>query len=247
MTQARAKIRMFDRSITVLVGHFGSGKTEIAVNEALRLAGAGEAVTLVDLDVVKPYFRSRSARKFLEDAGVELVAPTGENYYADLPIILPKVRATCSDQSRRVIMDVGGNDTGARVIGSLADVIAGRDVDLAMVLNFRRPFTPDVDSAIRMAEEIEGASRLKVTGILSNTHLMGDTTVDVVREGYKMAVETAGRLGVSVCGVAVEDVLAGEFAEGEFAGGLIVLERLVRPDFSAGPNGRATGPLFVLD
>ena len=97
---------MYRKRVTLLVGHFGSGKTEIALNGALDLAAAGERTTLADLDVVKPYFRSRSARAILSDAGIELLAPTGANVHADLPIIVPQIRSHLRDPNRRVMTSV---------------------------------------------------------------------------------------------------------------------------------------------
>ena len=114
---------MFVKRVTVIVGHFGSGKTEIAINGALQLADAGVPVALVDLDVVKPYFRSRAARAVMAEHGVDLVVPGGDNVFADLPIIVPQVRALLRDSRRKVLFDVGGDDTGARALGSLADVV----------------------------------------------------------------------------------------------------------------------------
>ena len=104
---------MYRKRVTVFVGHFGSGKTEIALNGALEIAATGVPVTLADLDVVKPYFRSRSARAILDEAGIELLAPTGENVHADLPIIVPQIRSHLWQNTRRLIMDVGGDDVGA--------------------------------------------------------------------------------------------------------------------------------------
>ena len=109
---------VFQRRVTLLVGHFGSGKTEIALNSAMDLASRGTPVTMADLDVVKPYFRTRSARALLHEAGIELLAPEGDNIHADLPIIVPQIRSHLRQSSRRLIIDVGGDDVGARVLGS---------------------------------------------------------------------------------------------------------------------------------
>jgi len=144
---------MYQRRVTIFVGNFGSGKTEIALNGALELAAAGSRVTLADLDVVKPYFRSRSARAILSDAGVGLLAPTGANVHADLPIIVPQIRSCLRDDHGRLILDVGGDDLGARVLGSLSDVIPFDDTDCLLVLNFRRPSTPDPERAVAMVRE----------------------------------------------------------------------------------------------
>jgi hypothetical protein len=237
---------MFDDRITVLVGHFGSGKTELAVNAVMGMAGAGARPVLVDLDVVKPYFRSRAARELLEAAGVDLVAPTGEDLFADLPIVVPQVRAVCNDRLRKVVIDVGGDDTGARALGSIGDVLRDQGVGFDIVLNFRRPFTPDVESAVVMTREIEAAARVRVSGVVSNTHLMHETTPAVVREGYELAAATAVRLGVPIVAVAIEERLVD--AAGSFPCPVMALRRVVRPPFDpeAYPT-RKSGPVFQLN
>ena len=103
------------------------------VAERLELAAAGMRITLADLDVVKPYFRSRSARAILSDAGIELLAPTGANVHADLPIIVPQIRSALREPGRRVIVDVGGDSTGARVLGSVADVMPVDETESGLV------------------------------------------------------------------------------------------------------------------
>jgi hypothetical protein len=237
---------MFQKRLTIVVGHFGSGKTEIDVNGAMKLAASGLATSLVDLDFVKPYFRSRSAGQFLKDAGVELVSPDGENEYADMPMLLPRVRAVAKDLSRHVIMDVGGDDTGAKVLGSIADVLDFQDLDMVLVLNFRRPFTPDVESALIMASEIEGVTGRKLTGILSNTHLMDETTFDVVKDGFEKASATALAKGLPVKGLALEEAIVPEINDETFGCPVLRLSRAVRPVFDEGPQVRTVGPLFVL-
>ena len=235
---------MFGRRVTVLVGHFGSGKTEIAVNGVLSMAARGERAALVDLDVVKPYFRSRAARDLLKEAGVELVAPDEELLESDLPIIVPRVRAVCGDPDRRVVIDAGGDDTGARALGSIRDVLAPLGVGFDLVLNFRRPFTPDVDSAVAMAREIEAAAGLAVTGVISNTHLMGQTTPEVVLEGFSLARETAQRLGVAVLAVCVEESMLA--ALDGLDAPVFPVRRVVRSPFDPELRVRTTGPLFKL-
>jgi RecA/RadA recombinase len=239
--------RLFTRRITILAGHFGSGKTEITLNGALELAALGETVTLVDLDVVKPYFRSRSAREFLRQGGVDLVAPQGEFFSSDLPIILPQIRSAVMDPSRKVLLDAGGDDTGARVIGSLADVIReGEETDFLLVLNFRRPFTPDVASAAAMIREIEATARLKVTGLVSNTHLLHLTTALIAVEGYELAAETARRVGARLAAVTVEEPLAAQVRARIPGCPVVPLRRIVRPPFEGPRQQRTVGPLFVV-
>jgi hypothetical protein len=234
------------KRVTILAGHFGSGKTEIALNGALGLAATGVPVSLVDLDVVKPYFRSRSGREHLSRGGVRLVAPQGDYYSSDLPIILPQIRGVLQDPSERIIMDAGGDDTGARVVGSLTDTIPMDETDLLLVLNFRRPFTPDVEAAVTMVREIESKARMAVTGLISNTHLMGETTREIILEGYEQATETSRRIGVPLVAVTIEKAQAKAIEPGELDCPICVMTRIVKPFFDEDREQRTIGPLFVV-
>jgi hypothetical protein len=238
---------MYQRRVTVFVGHFGSGKTEIALNGALELAAAGSKVTLADLDVVKPYFRSRSARAILSDAGINLLAPTGANVHADLPIIVPQIRSHLRDDHSRLIMDVGGDDVGARVLGSLSDVIPFDDTDCLLVLNFRRPSTQDPERAAAMVREIEAVGRVPVSGLISNTHLMDETTPEVVLDGYRLALETARLAEAPLVAVTVSADLAEVLAAEELECPVVPLRRIVKPPFAQTLELRTTGPLFVVN
>lgn len=232
--------------VTVYVGHFGSGKTEVALNRALDLSEAGEKVTIADLDVVKPYFRTRAARAILSAAGIELLAPTGANVHADLPIIVPQIRSSLRLGDRRLIMDVGGDDVGARVLGSLSDVVPRSDTDCLLVLNFRRPSTPDPERAAVMVREIEAVGRLPVTGLISNTHLLDETTAEVILDGYRQALETSRLVNVPLVAVTVTAPLVAA-VEGEALGCPVVpLRRLVAPPFAQPAERRLIGPLFVV-
>jgi len=238
---------MFDKRVTIFVGHFGSGKTEIAINGALDLARSGASVTLVDLDVVKPYFRSRSARELLKERGIRLLAPGGDNIFADLPIVIPEIRSGLREGTSKLILDVGGDDTGARVLGSLSDVVPVEDTDVLLVLNFRRPFTKNVDEAVKMVREIEAVSKMSVTGLISNTHLMAETTEAIVVEGLDSARETSRRLEIPLAGVCAEDGSAEELKRADLPCEVFRLRRIVRPPFEKHPEQRTSGPLFVLN
>ena len=238
---------MYRRRVTVFVGHFGSGKTEIALNAALELAGSGSSVALADLDVVKPYFRSRSARAMLDAAGIDLLAPTGANVHSDLPIIVPQIRSHLRRDHSRLIVDVGGDDVGARVLGSLSDVVPHADTDCFLVLNFRRPGTPDPQSAVRVIREIEAVGRLPVSGLISNTHLMDETTPEVVVEGYHRALETARLADVPLVAVTVGEDLVAELDATAFDCPVVAMRRIVLPPFAQDIERRTTGPLFVVN
>jgi hypothetical protein len=190
--------------LVIVVGGFGSGKTEIAVNLALQLAQAGRAVQIADLDLVNPYFRCREARELLERQGVRVVVPPGPQAFADLPILLPEIRGMLRPPPGVVsILDVGGDDIGARPLAGFRHDLAEGDYELWQVLNPNRPFTRSVEACLRRMREIEQASRLRVTGFIANAHLLEETTVAVVLEGFGIAVEAAARTGVRVRAVAL--------------------------------------------
>jgi len=236
---------LFPRRVTVLAGHFGSGKTEIALNGALALARGGHRVSLVDLDVVKPYFRSRSAQRLLETAGIDLVAPLGEYFSSDLPIVTGDVRTHLQDLGRKVLVDAGGNDSGVRALSSVSDALPP-DTAFLIVLNFRRPLTPDVESAVTMARDISLMARLPITGLVSNTHLMKETTPGLVIEGYAMAREVSARLGVPVVAQAALRSLQDQLEVTRFGCPLFVLDPIVKPPFDEKPEVRKAGPLFKV-
>lgn len=238
---------MLGSRVTIIVGHFGSGKTEITLNVAVARADRGERVALVDLDVVKPYFRSRAARQFMAERGVRVVAPAGETIYADLPIIVPEIRQLLRDPHTCVLMDVGGDDTGARVVGSLVDAIPQGETDHLLVLNFRRPFTEDVPAAVAMVREIEAAARLPVTGLISNTHLMGETTPAIVEEGYALAQQVGTELGLRVVAVAADETTRPQLRDEGFACPILTLHRYLAPPFAGQRPARRIGPLFVVN
>jgi hypothetical protein len=198
--------------VTVLVGHFGAGKTEIAVNLAFGLRERRADVTLVDLDLVKPYFRSRLAHDDLVARGIDLVTPTSEYFQADLPIVVPGVRAAVAEAAagrRRVVVDVGGADVGARVLGSIPGFNDPDTADILFVVNGNRPFAETPAAVIAMLREVETSAKLKVNGLVANTHLIDETTTEIVREGIELATEVGRATGLPVRFCAVLGRLAG--------------------------------------
>jgi hypothetical protein len=220
----------------LFVGHFGSGKTEVAVNCAVGLAAAGRAVSLVDLDVVKPYFRCRLVKETLQSRHVEVVVPGGELFFSDLPIVLPEVRGLLerAGAERIVICDIGGDDSGARVVASIADALP-RQMELLLVVNGRRPLTQTALAVERTRQEIEAAARLPVTGLVANTHLLGETTAEIVLEGVVLVEEVARRSGLPVRLVTARRQLADEVAAAVAVRGVgapvLALERFILPPF----------------
>ena len=142
---------------------------------------------------------------------------------------------------------MGGDDIGARVLGSLSDAIPIADTHLLVVVNFRRPSTRTADDAVTMVRDIEGAARVSVTGLVSNTHLMSETTPQVVLDGHQMAVESAEALGIPVVAVTATADVAADIVGEDLGCPLVVLRRIVLPPFEQPPQTRTMGPLFVVN
>jgi hypothetical protein len=187
--------------VTVLVGHFGSGKTEIAVNLAFGWRDRGDVVSVVDLDVVKPYFRVRLLREEMAARGIRLVVPQDDRFYADLPIVVPEVRGVVGQAVAghgRAVVDAGGADVGSRVLGSIPGFDNPAVTDILFVVNGNRPFAESPEAVIAMLREVERASKLRVTGLVANTHLMQETTRDTVEAGLDLAHTVARETGLPV-------------------------------------------------
>jgi hypothetical protein len=192
--------------LILIVGNYGSGKTEVAVNLAIHLARK-QSVSIADLDIVNPYFRCREARGEMEGHGIRVVNPEGEYEQADLPIVLPEIRGLMQGGNGTVILDVGGDDVGARVLSSLADVLRDQRYDMLQVLNAKRPFTDSVEGCLKIRSEIEAASRLRVTGFISNTHLLEETDAATVLDGLGLARAVGQASGMPVAFVTANENL----------------------------------------
>lgn len=248
--------------ITLFLGNFGSGKTEVAVNFALHCAHhrVGEKAALVDLDLVNPYFRSRESREVLESRGVRVVLPDRQYLNADLPILVPEVRgllklvlADVPEEEGReipvshVILDVGGDDVGARVLGALSDALPEGAYRACMVLNANRPMTRDVAGIRRILGEIETAGAMKVTGFVSNTHLMEETNLETIIEGRKLAAEARDATGLPLQFVCVPAGLVDEARNAVPEEILPIYRFLTPPWVGARPDGQPLGKeLFEL-
>lgn len=181
------------KHLTIVTGHYGSGKTEFAVNLAFRLAAGGCAVTLADLDIVNPYFCSRERKDLLESRGVRVVSSRWAE--ADLPAINPEVFALL-ESGACGIMDVGGDAVGAQVLGRFSQKISMIEHELLCVVNFSRPETATLERAENYLRQIEYSARLKVTGLVNNTHMDKDTTIEDILRGAKLTQALAKKTGI---------------------------------------------------
>ena len=219
-----------EERVRVFVGPYGSGKTEVAVERARAWAAEGRRVAIVDLDLVNPYFRSRELREALQAEGVEVVAPPGELRDADLPIIVPRVRGVLSDPERTVVIDVGGDDAGARALSQFAPVIERDGYEMYMVVNDRRPWTGSIEGITRVMRRVEASARLRVTALVSNPNLGDETTPEVVTAGHELVLAAARELGLPVAFLCVDAALADRLPA-EVTDGLDIvrLTRQLRP------------------
>lgn len=184
-------MRYVTRGLVVIVGNFGSGKTEVAINLAIEQNKAGMSVRMADLDLVNPYFRTREARKMLAEKGIELVLPPQTYMHADLPILTREVAGLIGEPGPLTILDVGGDHVGARVLAALADAFKKSPFELLQVVNPYRPKTDTIEGCLLMKGEIENAAGLKVSGWIGNANLMDETNPETISMGYRFMTDLA--------------------------------------------------------
>ena len=187
---------MNENKLIIVIGAYGSGKSEYSINLAKKYRDEDHSVALCDLDVVNPYFRSRDVREEFAELGIDVVAPEAEYKHADLPMISPRVRGMILKTDKTVILDVGGDPTGARALGRFVAEIKKRGYEMHFVVNTNRPFTSNNIEIQQMLEMIESVSTLKVTEIVCNTNLMEYTDKDVVAKGVGIITEVAEELNL---------------------------------------------------
>lgn len=199
------------KRLTLLCGHYGSGKTNIAVNMAMDLRRRKERVAVADLDIVNPYFRTKDSSDDFSHAGIRLICSSFANSNLDLPAMPQDLYAITDDKNLSVILDIGGDDRGALALGRIAPaVMQENDYEMLMVINGRRPLTPDAESTVEVMREIECACGIGFTGIINNTNLGEETTADVVLGSIPYAEATAKLSGLPLVMTTVEESLFDE-------------------------------------
>ena len=181
---------MDSRRLTLFAGHYGSGKTNIAVNYAFRLADEGKKVCIADLDIVNPYFRTKDSEKELSERGIHLISPQYANSNVDLPALPAESYRLVQDKSIFGIMDIGGDDRGAYALGRFADAIkAEGDYRMAFVVNCYRPLTSNVADTVEIMKEIEAACGIRFNCIVNNSNLGTETTAETVIDSLSFVDE----------------------------------------------------------
>ncbi len=183
------------KSFTIICGHYGCGKTNLSLNLAIDSAREGKPVTLVDMDIVNPYFRSSEYIPLLKKYGISIIAPSFANTTLDTPSLSAEINRIFETPGK-VIIDAGGDDAGATALGSFASKISKIDYDMLYVVNRYRPLASEAATASEILREIEAASRLKATGIVNNSHLKEFTATETILCSIPFAEETASALNL---------------------------------------------------
>lgn len=188
-----------DKRIRIIVGHYGSGKTEFAVNYAMQLSQQSDNVALADLDVVNVYFRSREKAALMEEQGIKVISSAfGHDANLDLPALSAGIFGPLQDDECQTILDVGGDSTGARVLGQFKQIINFKGYDMFLVVNAYREETMTKEGVIRHIQEIEHQTGFKVTGLINNTHLLRETSVEDVMKGQVLVKSVSEELNIPI-------------------------------------------------
>jgi hypothetical protein len=189
---------MFDKRLNIFTGHFGSGKTEVAVNFAIKLAELKGKTAIVDLDIVNPYFRTADARKELEERNIRVITSIYANTNVDVPSLPPEINSLFEEKELRVVLDIGGDDLGAKAVSRYRDEILQEDFELFFVVNTKRIMTDTPDKIEEMIYSIEQSARIKITGLVNNTNLLQDTSSSDIIEGERIIKIVSQKLNIPI-------------------------------------------------
>ena len=185
------------KRLTILCGHYGSGKTNVAVNIATEFKKTCDTVTVADLDIVNPYFRTKDSETFFSEQGIRLICSAYANSNVDIPALPQEMYAITDDRSMTAVLDIGGDDRGALVLGRLAPkIIAEDDYEMLMVINCYRPLTRDAASTLEVMREIEYAGGIRFTGLVNNSNLGAVTTAEDIIASCEYAEEVSRLSGL---------------------------------------------------
>ncbi len=230
MAAAQVNIYQPKSQLVIIVGNYGSGKTEVAVNLAIQLTSSGRRISVADLDIVNPYFRCREAQELMGAHNIHVVIPPGSQQFADLPIVVPEIKGMLRPAGDDIsLFDVGGDDVGATLLSSFVESLGDQPYSLLQVINGRRPFTDSVEGCLKMKDSLEHSSRLRVSGFISNTHLIEQTTPEVIVEGYELTKEISTRTGVPIEFVTAMGDLAKSPAVKAIDAAVLELSRIMLP------------------
>jgi hypothetical protein len=191
--------------VNVFIGMFGSGKTELSINTALKLKDNFENVAIGDIDTISPYFRTRDEIDYLTEQGIKVITPPRQYMHADVPIIPPAAGGYIQNPDYKMVLDVGGNDDGAIVLGSLNNFLKKADSAVYFVVNVFRPFTDEKNKIIGHIERLSAKARLDVDYLVSNSNVMEDTTAEHILQGENLLEEVSKELNIPIAFTVVEE------------------------------------------
>jgi len=215
--------------LVVIVGNYGSGKTEVSINLAVNRKRAGLDVGIADLDLVNPYFRTREARITLTDLGIKVILPPEQYLHADLPVLSPTIAGMIRDSGDLMILDVGGDDAGAMVLSALADAFSGKQVHMLQVVNPLRPQTSTVSGCVTMRNEIEKAAQLTITGLIGNANLIDETSAEDIYSGYEFVQSVSQESGLPLEFITVSQELLPKIDMKRFSCAVLPIARQLVP------------------
>ncbi|MCR4689470.1 MAG: hypothetical protein K5745_07980 [Saccharofermentans sp.] len=194
-----------DHRLTIVIGAYGSGKSEIAVNISMKQREADKSAKLLiaDMDIVNPFYRSSDCAPVLEENNIKLISPMYAGSNVDAPVLPAEMYMIFDDESYKGVFDIGGEDMGAIVLGSLKHRILNTDHTILMAVNTLRPFTQTEDQIIQMTGELIAASGFQVDGYINNTNLLEQTTGEMVREGEEIMLRVSEKTGIPLVATCV--------------------------------------------
>lgn len=215
--------------ITIVCGHYGSGKTNFSLNLALDMANKGKKVTIVDLDVVNPYFRSSDYREMLEEKGIHIIAPRYAGTNLDTPILSAEIDSVFDIDDRMIIFDVGGDDAGAYALGRYSDKIKEQKYSFIYLVNKYRNLTQIPQQAVEILNEINCASKLNATHIVNNSHLQGLTEPLTIINAMQYGKDIANALNLPLLCTTAPKRLIDNKELSDY--NLYYVEQIVKPPF----------------
>ena len=220
-----------DKRIRIITGHYGSGKSEVSINYVTKLREQVEGeVALADLDVVNVYFRSREKKDLMKDLGITPIDSSINTTTLDLPAVSAEIMRPLNDKSVNYVIDVGGDNVGGKVVGRFANQFNSNDYDMFYVVNANREKTQTSEEVIQYIKEIEKSSKLKVTGLINNTHLIRFTTIDDVLRGQKVAKEVSEKCNIPIRYVACLENLVEQLPK-DLEGEIFPIKLYMREDW----------------
>ena len=213
---------MFEKRINIFTGHYGSGKTEVAVNYALKLAESDFKTAIVDFDIINPYFRTADAKEELENNNIRVLLPRFANTNIDIPGIPAEIYSLFQDKTYKVVLDVGGDDLGAKAVSRFKEEIVSDDYEMFFVINTKRGMTDTPEEIYEMIAIVEEGANLKVTKLINNTNLLQETTPEVILQGNEIISEVSIKTGIPIAITAGMEKAIGELNSQQLRGSEIL-------------------------